>query len=202
MPFALTGPQKSDSTLPKDRSYHLLLGTKSRSIGLNLSCCYNSTVLFYPFPRNNSAASPEQTRRAASLIAACLYPSRVCNHVSRSSDLRSSELLDLAVSRQVSQFGLQTQHGWVVFANRFRGTRYLQESGKWVRCDEGEIFNLGSVGHGEAAVKLQRDWTSDPQRLPCAQHIKPHALIVLVQKGLQYHEIEQSIVHQVSTYRP
>lgn len=48
-------------------------------------------------------------------------------------------------------------------------------------------------GHGEAAVKLQRDWISDPQSLPFAQHIKTHALVVLVQKGLQYYDIEQSI---------
>lgn len=53
-----------------------------------------------------------------------------------------------------------------------------------------------SQGHGEAAVKLQRDWMSDPQSLPFAQYIKTHALVVLVQKGLQYYEIEQSI-HQV-----
>lgn len=50
-----------------------------------------------------------------------------------------------------------------------------------------------SAGHGEAAVKLQRDWIPDPQTLPFAQHIKTHALVVLVQKGLQYYEIEQSI---------
>ena len=42
-------------------------------------------------------------------------------------------------------------------------------------------------GHGEAAVKLHRDWMSDPQ------YIKTHALVVLLQKGLQYYEIEQSI---------
>lgn len=48
-------------------------------------------------------------------------------------------------------------------------------------------------GHGEAAVKLQRDWISDPQTLPFAQNIKTHALVGLVQKGLQYYEIEQSI---------
>ncbi|KAI4193188.1 MAG: hypothetical protein LQ348_002935 [Seirophora lacunosa] len=54
--------------------------------------------------------------------------------------------------------------------------RYLQES-----------------GHGEAAVKLQRDWIQDPQALPFAQHIKTHALVLLVQKGLQYYEIERSI---------
>lgn len=51
------------------------------------------------------------------------------------------------------------------------------------------------IGYGEAAVKLQRDWISDPQGLPFAQHIKTHALVVLVQKGLQYHEIEQSVIH-------
>ena len=50
-----------------------------------------------------------------------------------------------------------------------------------------------SAGHGEAAVKLQRDWITDPQTLPFAQYIKTHALVVLVQKGLQYYEIEQSI---------
>lgn len=47
-------------------------------------------------------------------------------------------------------------------------------------------------GHGETAVKLQRDWLSDPQSLPFAQHIKTHALVSLIQKGLQYHQIEQS----------
>ncbi|KAI9848248.1 MAG: hypothetical protein M1838_000604 [Thelocarpon superellum] len=54
--------------------------------------------------------------------------------------------------------------------------RYLQES-----------------GYGEAAVKLQRDWTEDPQGLPFGQYIKTHALVTLVQKGLQYHEVEQSL---------
>lgn len=49
-----------------------------------------------------------------------------------------------------------------------------------------------SIGYGEAAVKLQRDWHPDPQNLPFAQHIKTHALVVLMQKGLQYHEIEHS----------
>ncbi|KAJ5733944.1 hypothetical protein N7493_002730 [Penicillium malachiteum] len=54
--------------------------------------------------------------------------------------------------------------------------RYLQES-----------------GHGEAAVSLQRAWYPDPQSLPFARHIKTHALVSLVQKGLQYHELESSI---------
>lgn len=49
------------------------------------------------------------------------------------------------------------------------------------------------LGHGDAAVKLQRDWLLDPQTLPFAQHIKTHALVSLVQKGLQYHQIEQSL---------
>ncbi|KAJ5259564.1 hypothetical protein N7478_012545 [Penicillium angulare] len=54
--------------------------------------------------------------------------------------------------------------------------RYLQES-----------------GHGEAAVSLQRAWYPEPQSLPFARHIKTHALVSLVQKGLQYHELESSI---------
>lgn len=58
-----------------------------------------------------------------------------------------------------------------------------------------------TVGHGEAAVKLQRDWLVDPQTLPFAQRIKTHALVSLVQKGLEYHQIEQS-VGQVSCRSP
>lgn len=40
---------------------------------------------------------------------------------------------------------------------------------------------------------LQRAWYPDPQALPFAPYIKTHALVTLVQKGLQYHEIEQSL---------
>jgi hypothetical protein len=40
---------------------------------------------------------------------------------------------------------------------------------------------------------LQRAWLANPQTLPFAPHIKAHALVSLVQKGLQYHEIEQSL---------
>ncbi|GLB04839.1 hypothetical protein AtubIFM57258_010859 [Aspergillus tubingensis] len=54
--------------------------------------------------------------------------------------------------------------------------RYLQES-----------------GHGEAALTLQRAWNRDPQSLPFAPYIKTHALVSLVQKGLQYHELEHSL---------
>lgn len=42
-------------------------------------------------------------------------------------------------------------------------------------------------------MHLQRRWTTDPEALPFAKKIKSHALVSLVQKGLQYHEIEQSI---------
>ncbi|KAL2865549.1 WD40 repeat domain-containing protein [Aspergillus lucknowensis] len=54
--------------------------------------------------------------------------------------------------------------------------RYLQES-----------------GHGEAAVMLQRAWNHDPQSLPFAPYIRTHALVSLVQKGLQYYELEKSL---------
>ena len=49
------------------------------------------------------------------------------------------------------------------------------------------------VGHGEAAAKLQRDWGIDPQTLTFASRIKSHALVALIQKGLQYHKAEQSL---------
>ncbi|KAL6717538.1 hypothetical protein ACLMJK_005453 [Lecanora helva] len=66
---------------------------------------------------------------------------------------------------------------WSSLANHTIITkRYLQES-----------------GHGEAAVKLQQHWLIDPQTLPFAQRIKTHALVSLVQKGLQYYQFEQSI---------
>ncbi|PGG98042.1 hypothetical protein GX51_07016 [Blastomyces parvus] len=54
--------------------------------------------------------------------------------------------------------------------------RYLQES-----------------GHGDAALMLQRAWNHNPQDFPFASYIKPHALIVLIQKGLQYYDLEQSL---------
>lgn len=60
-------------------------------------------------------------------------------------------------------------------------------------------MSLDCQGLGEAAVKLQRDWLLEPQKLPFAQHIKTHALVSLLQKGLQYHQIEQSL-DQVSLY--
>ena len=66
----------------------------------------------------------------------------------------------------------------------------------WSSWARGSGNSNPSTGYGEAAVKLQRDWIADPQSLPFAQHIKTHALVVLLQKGLRYHEIEQTI-HQV-----
>ena len=40
---------------------------------------------------------------------------------------------------------------------------------------------------------LQRAWNPEPQNLPFAPYIRTQALITLVQKGLQYHELERSI---------
>lgn len=54
-------------------------------------------------------------------------------------------------------------------------------------------FSFFQIGHGDAAVSLQRAWFPDPQSLPFARHIKTHALVSLVQKGLQYHELESSL---------
>ncbi|KAI9766302.1 MAG: Transducin (beta)-like 1 X-linked receptor 1 [Geoglossum umbratile] len=52
---------------------------------------------------------------------------------------------------------------------------------------------LQEFGYGEVAVRLQRDWNLDPEALPFASHVRSHALVSLVQKGLLYHEIEQAI---------
>lgn len=65
----------------------------------------------------------------------------------------------------------------------------------------GHVNSDHLLGHGDAAVKLQRDWLLDPQALPFAPHIKTHALVSLIQKGLQYYQIEQSL-DQVSHNAP
>lgn len=46
---------------------------------------------------------------------------------------------------------------------------------------------------------LQRAWNPNPQNLPFAPYIQSHALVSLVQKGLQYHDLERS-VDQVSRF--
>ncbi|KAL8769300.1 MAG: hypothetical protein Q9209_004682 [Squamulea sp. 1 TL-2023] len=61
---------------------------------------------------------------------------------------------------------------------------------------------MNGAGHGEAAVKLQRDWNQDPQSLPYAQDTKTHALVRLVQKGIQYYEIERSINQNGNSFLP
>ena len=61
---------------------------------------------------------------------------------------------------------------------------------KWSRL---VLLTIQHTGHGEAAVMLQRAWNPNPQSLPFARYIKSHALVSLVQKGLHYHEIEQSL---------
>ncbi|EEP80567.1 predicted protein [Uncinocarpus reesii 1704] len=53
--------------------------------------------------------------------------------------------------------------------------------------------NLQQIRHGEAAVMLQRGWNHDPQKLPFAPYIKTHGLVTLIQKGLQYYDLEKSV---------
>lgn len=50
------------------------------------------------------------------------------------------------------------------------------------------------IGFGEAAVKLQRDWNVNPQDLPFAEFVKTHALVNLIHKGLQYCELETTLI--------
>lgn len=49
---------------------------------------------------------------------------------------------------------------------------------------------------------LQRAWNSDPQSLPFAPYIKTHALITLIQKGLLYYDLEQSllVITQINSF--
>lgn len=48
---------------------------------------------------------------------------------------------------------------------------------------------------------LQRHWMFDPQSLPFAPFVKTHALVTLVQKGLQYWELERTISKVCSSHR-
>lgn len=70
---------------------------------------------------------------------------------------------------------------------------YKNQVGSRGAGSRGGILLTDITGYSDAAVKLQRDWMQDPQSLHFAQHIKTHALVVLVQKGLRYHEIEQTL---------
>ncbi|KAL9105681.1 MAG: hypothetical protein Q9227_009199, partial [Pyrenula ochraceoflavens] len=49
------------------------------------------------------------------------------------------------------------------------------------------------TGYGQAAVILQRDWNRDPQSLSFVKHVKDHALVGLVQQGLQYYHLKQTL---------
>jgi hypothetical protein len=51
----------------------------------------------------------------------------------------------------------------------------------------------GTSGFGEAAVKLQQKWMTNPEALPYSDTVKEHALVILIQKGLQYCELEQEL---------
>ena len=124
------------------------------------------------------------------------------HHDCRTIDVESSELLDLEVCRGSNhpfRPVVRPQHS----GTRDRRTanirsshhRYLQESGRTRAFTmKGAQAILTPVqGHGQTAARLQRDWGLDPETLPFARHIRTHALISLVQKGLLYHEIEHSL---------
>lgn len=57
---------------------------------------------------------------------------------------------------------------------------------------------LRELGYDEAALKLQKEWRlevdgHDPANLPFARHVKHHALITLLQKGLVSQAYEREI---------
>jgi hypothetical protein len=61
------------------------------------------------------------------------------------------------------------------------------------RAARDDDANGASPGHGQTAARLQRDWGQDPEALSFAPHVQTHALIALVQKGLQFYDLERSI---------
>ena len=121
----------------------------------------------------------------------------------------TSDQVNYLIWRYVVHLYLNRIQQSIPFADYNPSERYLQESGEHfvgssnTKHHHHHHLNANPIpcfsGHGEAAVKLQRDWLADPQSLPFAQHIKTHALVSLIQKGLLYYQIEQSL-DQVSLH--
>jgi hypothetical protein len=49
---------------------------------------------------------------------------------------------------------------------------------------------LQEAGFGNAALQLSRCWIRDPDTLPFANNIEPHALIRLVQDGMCFDQLQ------------
>ncbi|KAF1834525.1 hypothetical protein BDW02DRAFT_598065 [Decorospora gaudefroyi] len=60
---------------------------------------------------------------------------------------------------------------------------------------------LQEAGFGNAALQLARCWIRDPDTLPFATHIEPHALIRLVQDGLCFDQLQADACHTEPRYR-
>ena len=80
----------------------------------------------------------------------------------------------------------------------------LMVTGAFIGLLQYALFRLPhNEGHGEsqikaafneAACKLQRDWlATNPEDLPFAKHVKENTLLELVQKGLEWFDIESRL---------
>ena len=49
---------------------------------------------------------------------------------------------------------------------------------------------LQEAGYGNAALHLSRCWIRDPQALPFARDVQPHALVNLLQDGLWFDKLQ------------
>ena len=49
---------------------------------------------------------------------------------------------------------------------------------------------LQEAGFGNAALKLSRCWIRDPDTLPFAKNVEPHALIRLLQDGMCFDQLQ------------
>jgi hypothetical protein len=66
----------------------------------------------------------------------------------------------------------------------------LQSHWMSIRCRE--LTQCPRPDLRETAVKLQNEWQiEDPQQLDFAPHVKHHALVTVLQKGLLYREAEK-----------
>jgi hypothetical protein len=64
------------------------------------------------------------------------------------------------------------------------------------------VLTRSALDFPETALSLQREWkTEEPQHLDFAPHVKHHALVSVLQRGLLYHDIERQSL-QVSQAQP
>ena len=54
------------------------------------------------------------------------------------------------------------------------------------------------LGYGNAALQLSRSWIRDPETLPFAKNVIPHALISILQDGLWFDKLQADVTQACS----